>query len=187
MNGKQALPEDRALQEQRKRYKSANTVFAKRAARGWLDCLRHSPRPKHLHQAALSTLSLPAPLERNASCPRTSQGFRVTGGTSLVHLDLSLKFVNGVNGVKGVNVILLTPPAAQSNPWATTSCTMRMSNERIDTEARLVAAASSKGVPSGNNPAAMTDGETDATPTSKWTCSRAEVRPPARLMASQVA
>ncbi len=68
-----------------------------------------------------------------------------------------------MNGVKGVNVILLTPPAAQSNPWATTSCTMRMSNERIDTEARLVAAA-------------MTDGETDATPTSKWTCSRAQLK-----------
>ena len=38
MNGKQALPEDGALQKERGRYKSANTVFAKRAARGWLDC-----------------------------------------------------------------------------------------------------------------------------------------------------
>ncbi len=110
MNGKQALPEDGALQKQRGRYKSANTVFAKRAARGWLDCLRHSPRPKHLHQGALSTLSLPAPFARNASCHRTSEGFRVIGGTSLVHLDPSLKFVNGVNGVKGVNVILERPP-----------------------------------------------------------------------------
>ncbi len=42
MNGKQALPEDGTLQKQTGRYKSANTVFAKRAARGWLDCLRHS-------------------------------------------------------------------------------------------------------------------------------------------------
>ena len=31
------------------------------------------------------------------------------GGTSLVHHDPSLKFVNGVNGVKGVNVILKRP------------------------------------------------------------------------------
>ena len=38
MNGKQALPEDGALQRERGRYKSAHTVIAKRAARGWLDC-----------------------------------------------------------------------------------------------------------------------------------------------------
>ncbi len=104
-----------------------------------------------------------------------------------MHVDLSPRSVNGVNGVKGANVILFTPPAAQSNPWATASCTMLMSNERIEAEAKLIAAASSEGVPSGNDLAAMTDGEADATPTSKWMCSRAAVRLPDRLMASQVA
>ena len=84
-----------------------------------------------------------------------------------MHYDLSPKYVDGVNETKGVNVVVFTPVAAQSNPWATVSCTMLMSNECIEAEARLIAAASSEGVPSGNDLAAMTDGEMDATPTSK--------------------
>ena len=84
-----------------------------------------------------------------------------------MHYDLSPKYVDGVSETKDVNVVVVTPVAAQSNPWATVSCTMLMSNDCIEAEARLVAAESSEGVPSGNNLAAMTEGEMDATPTSK--------------------
>ena len=84
-----------------------------------------------------------------------------------MHYDLLPKCVDGAHGTEDANDVVVTPVAAQSSPWATVSCTMLMSNDCIEAEARLVAAESSEGVPSGNNLAAMTDGEMDATPTSK--------------------
>ncbi len=85
----------------------------------------------------------------------------------MVHYDLSPKYVNGVHVMEDANDIVVITVAAQGNPWATVSCTMLMSNDCMEAEARSVAAESSEGVPSGNNLAAMTEGEMDATPTSK--------------------
>ena len=84
-----------------------------------------------------------------------------------MHYDLSPKYVDGVHETEDANDVVVTTVAAQGNPWATVSCTMLMSNDCMEAETRLVAAESSEGVPSGNDLAAMTDGEMDATPTSK--------------------
>ncbi len=56
-----------------------------------------------------------------------------------MHYDLSPKYVDGVHVTEDANDVVVVKVAAQGNPWATVSCTMLMSNDCMEAEARLVA------------------------------------------------